>query len=136
MSSRTETAAPALRLHIAPAARIREQTSVLVRGLEVRADIGVNAEEIGRLQPLLIHAELLLRGDEDDDLAATFDYRELVRHAEALARERIALIETFAKRLARQCLEHPAVVRAEITVDKPEALASGLAGARVLLEKD
>ena len=136
MSSRTEAAAQALRLHVAPATRVREQTSILVRDLEVWADIGVNAEEIGRRQPLIVHAELQLRAAEDDDLKATFDYRELVRHAEALAGERIALIETFAKQLAQQCFDHPVVIRAEITVDKPRALAVGLAGARVVLEKD
>ena len=136
MSSRTDSAAKPLRLHVAPVVRVRERTSIVVRGLEVQADIGVNADEIGRRQPLIIHVELELRGTGPDRLDATFDYCELVTLAKALANQRIALIETFGRRLGRQCIDHPAVVRAEITVEKPEALAEGLAGVRVLLEKD
>jgi dihydroneopterin aldolase len=136
LSSRIEPAAKPLRLHVAPKARVRERTSILVRGLEVQADIGVNADEIGRRQPLIIHGELELRGTGSDRLDATFDYCQLVDEAKALANQRIALIETFARRLAHACMDHPAVVRAEITVEKPEALADGLAGTRVLLERD
>ena len=134
MSSRTEASAPAFGLLVAPAAIPAGQTTIVVRDLEVQADIGVNMEEIGRRQPLVIHAELRLRVADADELAATFDYRELVRHAEALATERIALIETYARRLAGRCLEHPQVVRAEIAVDKPWALPTGLAGVRVVIE--
>ena len=134
MSSRTDASAPTLRLHVPQAARRTEQTTICVRDVRVEADIGVNADEIGRRQPLVIHAELRLRSAALDDLAATFDYCELLRHAEALAGERIGLIETYARRLAGRCLDHPAVVRAEICVDKPAALANGIAGVRVVLE--
>ena len=133
LSSRIDSVAKAVRLPVAP--RFDEQTSVLVRGLELQADIGVNPDEIGRPQPLIVHAEVWLRDVGGDDLDSTFDYRELVRHAEALAAERIALVETFAERLACQCVTHQAVARAEIIVDKPQALASGLAGARAVISK-
>jgi dihydroneopterin aldolase len=114
----------------------RGETTIVVRGVEVQADIGINAEEIGRRQPLIIHAELRVRAPAADEIESTFDYRTLVQHAEALASRRMSLIETFAHRLARACLDHPAVLGAQIAVDKPAALQNGLAGVRVTLEAD
>jgi dihydroneopterin aldolase len=105
-----------------------------VRDLRVQADIGVNADEIGRRQPLIIHAELRARSVDADELKATFDYRELLRHAETLAAERISLIETFARRLAEACLHDPAIIRAEIRIEKPAALSNGVAGVTVIRE--
>ena len=136
MSFRTDAAVQALRPPAGAAVSPRGQTTIVVRGVEVQADIGVNAEEIGRRQPLIIHAELRVREPGADELESTFDYRDLVQHAEMLASLRMSLIETFAHRLARVCLEHPAVLRVEIAVDKPAALQNGLAGVRVTLEAD
>jgi dihydroneopterin aldolase len=99
------------------------------------ADIGINPDEFGRRQPLAIQAELKVRQVAADRIESTFDYREIVRHAEALAEERIALIETFARRLAEACLQDPSVMMAEIVIDKPAALPNGLAGVRVVLER-
>jgi dihydroneopterin aldolase len=114
----------------------RGETTIVVRNVEVQADIGINAEEIGRRQPLHIHAERGVRAPAADEIESTFDYRSLVQHAEALASRRMSLIETFAHRLARICLEHPAVLWVEIAVDKPAALQNGLAGVRVTLESE
>ena len=110
-------------------------TTVSVRGLEVQADIGVNMEEIGRRQPLIIAATLTIRPVRADRLDATIDYREVVGHAEALAAERTELIEQFARRLAEACLRHPAVLEADIQIQKPAALPQGMAGTRVVLKR-
>ena len=114
----------------------RGETTIVIRDVEVQADIGINPEEIGQRQPLIIHAELRVRAPAADEIESTFDYRTLMQHAEALASRRMSLIETFAHRLALVCLDHPAVLRAEIAVDKPAALQNGLAGVRVTLEAE
>jgi dihydroneopterin aldolase len=114
----------------------RGQTTILVRDVEVQADIGINLDEIGRRQPLIVHAEIRVRNPVTDELESTFDYRDFVRHAEKLASGRMSLIETFAHRLAGLCLDHPAVVRVDISIHKPAALQNGLAGARVTLESE
>ena len=98
------------------------------------ADIGVHAHEIGARQPLLVSAILTIAMPQHDALIETFDYARIVSLAEALAEQRIQLIETFARRLSEACLAHPAVLRAEIQVEKPRALANGLAGTRIVLE--
>ena len=131
MSSRTSP----VQLLVAPAEAtvLVARTCVRVRDLTVMADIGINPDEFGRRQPLVIQAEIEVREVAADRIESTFDYREVVRRAEALAGERIALIETFARRLAEACLQDPAVTQAEIVVDKPAALSNGLAGVRVVL---
>jgi dihydroneopterin aldolase len=136
LSFRIDAAVRALRPPAEEVASPRGETTIVVRGVEVQADIGINAEEIGQLQPLIIHAELRVREPAADEIGSTFDYRDLVQHAEALASRRMSLIETFAHRLARVCLDHPAVLRVEIAVDKPAALRNGLAGVRVTLESE
>jgi dihydroneopterin aldolase len=136
LSFRTDAAVRALRPPAEEVAPPHGQTTIVVRNVEVQADIGINAEEIGRRQPLIIHAELRVRAPGADEIESTFDYRSLVQHAEALASRRMSLIETFAHRLARICLQHPAVLWVEIAVDKPAALQNGLAGVRVTLESE
>lgn len=134
MSSATS---PAVQLLVTPGAPAvpAAHTTIRVRDLEVLADIGINADELGRRQPLIIHAELRLSAIGEDRIDATFDYREIVGRAEALAAERIALIETFARRLAEACLDDAAVLSVDISIDKPEALPNGLAGVRVSLAR-
>ncbi len=109
---------------------------VWIEDLRVAADIGVHAHEMGRRQALIVDARLSLRPPSGDHLAETLDYNRVVEYAVALAEERIALIETFARRLALACLEHDGVLRAEIVVKKPGALANGLAGTRIVIQRD
>jgi dihydroneopterin aldolase len=104
---------------------------VSVRDLPIAADIGVYAHEMGRLPPLLVSVDLSISAPDSDDLAATFDYAEIGRLAHLLAEERIALIETFASRLATACLARSTVTALEVRVEKPGALAAGTAGTRV-----
>lgn len=103
--------------------------------LRIRADIGVHEHEIGRPQELLINAVVELYPLGTDKISDTPDYTHIVAFAEQLGRQRIALIETFAHRLAEACLAHPLAERADICVSKPGALRTGLAGARTVLRK-
>ena len=97
--------------------------TVLVRGLEVQAAIGVHAHEHGRLQPLFVDVELDLGAAPISRLSDTLDYEGVARIARELAGgEHIALVETFAERVALACLDDPRVQRVEVVIDKPGAL--------------
>lgn len=127
--------APSLFRH--PQARQGERAlcQVLLGDLEVMADIGAFAAEHGVLQPLRIHVVLTVTPPRTDDLGETFDYNQIRDHALALAGQRISLIESFAQRLARRCLEATMVVEAEVRIDKPRAVPGCMAGTRVVLSK-
>ncbi|KRB82410.1 hypothetical protein ASE00_10105 [Sphingomonas sp. Root710] len=108
---------------------------VRIRDLTVLADIGINPDEIGRRQPLVIQVELTLSSPDPNNIEGMVDYRSIARAAEALAETHIPLIETFAQRLATQCLSWPPVAAVRITVDKPFALAWGLAGVELRMRR-
>ena len=95
------------------------------------ADIGINPEEIGRRQMLMVDVVLSVDPVAADEIGATIDYREIVRAAETLGTRRIALIETFAICLAETLLGDPHVRKASVTVAKPSALLNGIASARI-----
>ncbi|MEO8723278.1 MAG: dihydroneopterin aldolase [Sphingobium sp.] len=106
-------------------------TRVKVSDLPLLADIGINPDEIGRRQPLVISVELRLAAASIDAIDQTIDYRRIARAAENLAEQHIPLIETFAQRLGAKCLEWPGVVEADIWIDKPFAITRGMAGVQV-----
>lgn len=110
-----------------------EEMHVCVRDMRIPADIGVFAHEIGRAQPLVVSVRLALLVVTEDQLTETIDYNRIVDAALALGQQRIALIETFARRLAGICLAWPGVLEAEVTVEKPGALINGVAATRSVL---
>jgi len=101
---------------------------VRVRDLPLLADIGINPDEIGRRQPLVISVELQIVAARINEIQQTVDYRQIVRAAEDLSLIHIPLIETFAQELGDILLEMEGVLEAVVTVDKPFALTRGLAG--------
>jgi dihydroneopterin aldolase len=109
--------------------------SIGVRDAEVTADIGMLAHEIGRPQLLRISGTLRIRMPDADRIDSTFDYKRMVDAAKALGTRRIALIETFGRLLAEACLEDPEIEAVEILIEKPNALPSGTAFARVALDR-
>lgn len=105
---------------------------VFVTGLAVQAEIGVYRHEIGKVQPLVVDVELDVPAASSDRLADTLNYETILSAAQAVAGEgHIALVETFAERLARRCLADPRVSRARVRVEKPLALAPHAVGAGV-----
>jgi dihydroneopterin aldolase len=106
-------------------------TTVRVRELPLLADIGINPDEIGRRQPLVVSVDLELGGEDITEIGQSIDYRHIARLAEDLALVHIPLIETFAQRLAMQCLAWPHSRSVRVTIDKPFALTRGLAGVEV-----
>ena len=106
--------------------------TIFVRGLKVDAEIGVYAHEHGRSQPLVLDITLEAETLGATRLADTIDYEAVAGKAEAIAAEgHILLVEDFAERVARACLEDDRVTSVTVRVDKPEALAPRAAGAGV-----
>lgn len=108
-------------------------THVRVRDLSLLADIGINPDEIGRRQPIVISVTLKLAGPPPEAIEETIDYRRIAAAAEALAQVHIPLIETFASRLCTECVSWPNVLEAKVSIDKPFALTRGLAGIEVCI---
>ncbi|HET6970082.1 MAG TPA: dihydroneopterin aldolase [Phenylobacterium sp.] len=107
-------------------------SKVFVTGVKVQAEIGVYRHEIGRLQPLIVDVELDVPTSASDRLAETLNYEAILQAAQDVAAEgHIALVETFAHRLAGRCLADPRVTRARDRVEKPLALAPDAVGAGV-----
>ena len=102
--------------------------TVIVRGLEVQAAIGVHAHEHGRLQPLVVDVELDLGAGPIHRRSDTLDYEGVARVARELAGgEHIALVETFAERVALACLEDARVLAVKVRVEKPGAIPGAAA---------
>ena len=99
---------------------------VFVRALQVEAEIGVNADEYGRRQPLIIDVELdLIAPERCEHIGETVNYESVVRHAQTLAASgHVKLIETFAQRLAEAMLTDPHVSAVRVRIEKPQALAA------------
>lgn len=115
---------------------MRSVTRVAVRDLNIMADIGINPDEIGQRQPLIVSVTMLVESVEDDAIDATVDYRRVAAAAAELGEQRIALIETFARRLATRCLLLGPVREVTVQIDKPKALAAGLASVTVTLARE
>jgi len=124
-----ESAAPSS----APTCHHRIQ--VRVRDLSVLADVGINPDEVGRRQPLVINVELTLAASLITSIDNTIDYRRIAKIAESLAEGHIPLIEMFARKLAMECMALGEIVRAVVKIDKPFALANGLAGVEVTVTR-
>jgi 7,8-dihydroneopterin aldolase/epimerase/oxygenase len=98
---------------------------ITISGLRVRGRHGVFEEERASGQDFVVDAVLWLDtapAAAADDLTLTADYGVIAgRLAKIIAGEPVALIETLAARLARECLTDAAVREVEITVHKPQA---------------
>ena len=113
-------------------------SKVFVTGVKVQAEIGVYRHEIGRVQPLIVDVELDIPTDAADRLSHTFNYEGILQAAQDVAGGgHIALVETFAHRLAERLLADSRVSRARVRVEKPLALAPDAvaAGVEITLER-
>lgn len=106
-------------------------TRVVVRDLPLLADVGINPDEVGRRQPLVITVEVQLDARHVSAINDTVDYRAIANAAELLAKVHIPLIETFAQRLGEQCLAFQGAKSVRVSIDKPFAITRGLAGVEV-----
>lgn len=133
----TVTPAPLFPTETGAAAARHEGLTVFVRGLTLQAGIGVYDHEHGRLQTLVIDVELTLAPGPVERLADTVNYETVAAAAQAIANEsHVALVETFAQRLALACIEDPLVRRCVVRIEKPGALQNAAApGCEVVLSR-
>ena len=101
---------------------------VFVRGLELRASLGIHPHEKAAPQRVVIDVELAVRDEAapsrvgEDDLRRTVDYAAVVRAASAIVADgHTLLVETLAEKIAQSALVDPRVVRVRISVEKPDA---------------
>lgn len=99
---------------------------ILIKDLLARCIIGINDEERRNKQDVVIN--LALSGDFrkaglSDNLDDAVDYslikKRILSEVEV---SQYHLVEALAEKIASICLEHPGVITAEVTVEKPSAL--------------
>jgi dihydroneopterin aldolase len=109
-----------------------EQLRIFVRGLTLSAEVGVIPHEYGRRQPLVVDIELELEPRSVEHITETVSYAAIMAKAKTLAESgHFNLVETYAERLARDCLEDDKVRRVRVRVEKPQALAPDAAAGGV-----
>lgn len=111
----------------APASRIAA-TRIRLRDVAVDAIIGVFAHEQERVQPLVVSVSVDVERVQSEQLSSTLDYRDILDGILRTAGNPHALIETFASHLGQLLLEHPLAIRVDVEVEKPQAVANGIAG--------
>ena len=99
---------------------------ILISDLLVRCIIGVNEDERREKQDVLINLEIstdLGKAGKSDRFEDALDYRDLKKRIMAMVENsRFYLVEALAEAVASLCLEHQAVLQAQVRVEKPLAL--------------
>ncbi|HEO72288.1 MAG TPA: dihydroneopterin aldolase [Candidatus Hydrogenedentes bacterium] len=97
-----------------------------IRDLRARCIVGINDAERRDKQDVVVNITLyadLLRAGHTDRIEDTVDYKAIKKRiVNVVEHSSCFLIEALAQQIADLCLEHAAVQRAEVTVDKPGAL--------------
>lgn len=110
---------------------------VFVRGLAIRARIGVHDHERrdGQLVRIDIELDVADERDHGDRLERVVCYQDIVDGVRAIvARGHINLVETLAGHIADMALADPRVFAARVRVEKPDAIADA-DGAGVAIER-
>jgi D-erythro-7,8-dihydroneopterin triphosphate epimerase len=99
---------------------------IKITNLRLRTYIGFNQEEREKQQDVIINAAItdrLNQGVLDDHVDAALNYKvickKIINHVET---GRFLLLEKLTADLISICSNHDSVTRAEVTVDKPQAL--------------
>jgi dihydroneopterin aldolase len=102
---------------------------VFVRGLTVQARLGVYAHERTQSQRVVLGIDLAVRdlhapaGEGPDELARVVDYGLVAETARRIAcAGHVRLAETLAERIANAILADDRVIRARVSVEKPDVL--------------
>jgi dihydroneopterin aldolase len=114
---------------------------VFVRGLSLQARLGVHPHEKAAPQRVVIGVDLAVEDDAApggvgvDDMGRVVDYERVVKAARATAASgHTLLVETLAERIAEAALADPRVLRARVTVEKPDAFPDA-ASVGVVIER-
>lgn len=99
---------------------------ILISDLTVRCIIGVNEEERRERQDVVINLAIyadLRKAGRSDRFEDAVDYRAFKKRIVSMVENsQYYLLEALAEAIAQICLEHPAVTKVQVRVDKPGAL--------------
>jgi len=99
---------------------------ILISDLAVRCIIGVNEEERRERQDVVINLAIyadLRKAGQSDRFEDAVDYRAIKKQIVSMVENsRYYLVEAMAEAIAKICLDHPAVTKVQVRVDKPGAL--------------
>ncbi|MBN1507995.1 MAG: dihydroneopterin aldolase [Sedimentisphaerales bacterium] len=99
---------------------------ILIRDLQFRCIVGVDAEERREKQDIKVQITLdvdLHKACRTDAIEDTVDYRALKKDILRMAESsRFRLVEALAQNVADICLTRERIVRVEVIVEKPGAL--------------
>ena len=99
---------------------------IIIRDLLLRTVIGVNPEERGIKQDVVLSLELscdLSKAGASDRLEDTVDYKRLKWTViDFVESSSFQLLESLAERVAGLCLEPALIEEVKVTLDKPGAL--------------
>ncbi|MDO8622606.1 MAG: dihydroneopterin aldolase [bacterium] len=101
------------------------QSTILIRGLAVRAHVGVGALERRAPQTVVVDVEIRLRDPSiaRDHMHASVNYAAVIRGIEEVAiMERAVLLETLAERIASQIFKDGRVADVTLTITKPRKI--------------
>jgi (5-formylfuran-3-yl)methyl phosphate synthase len=110
---------------------------IFVRDLLVTMEIGAYSHEHGRSQQVSfdVAADIRRTPSDRDDMRQVFSYDVLIDTVRAVVAEgRVQLVETLAERIAWRLLEHAAIVRVKIKVEKRD-LGPGGVGVEIMRER-
>jgi 7,8-dihydroneopterin aldolase/epimerase/oxygenase len=101
---------------------------VFVRGLELIGSIGVYEHEKRYEQRIVVSLDLEVQDDYDgqsDVIDHVYDYDHAIATVRAVVDAgHTNLIETLAERIAEGCLRDKRVLKARVTIEKPDVLPS------------
>lgn len=99
---------------------------ILISDLAVRCIIGVNEEERRERQDVVINLAIyadLRKAGQSDRFEDAVDYSAIKKRIVSMVENsRYYLVEAMAEAIAKICLDHPAVTKVQVRVDKPGAL--------------
>lgn len=100
--------------------------TIHIRNLRLRTFIGFNPEEQQKQQDVIINIEVRHRVSGHalrDQVDEALNYKTITKQVIALVEEgRFLLLEKLVADVLSICSEHPSVLAATVTVDKPYAL--------------
>ena len=107
------------------------QSMVIIRGLAVRAHVGVGAPERRAPQTVVVDVEIRLADPliARDHMSTSINYVTVVRLIEdTCTSERSVLLETLADRIASRIFEDARVAEVTLTITKPRKIPNCAAG--------
>ncbi|MHB1457322.1 MAG: dihydroneopterin aldolase [Armatimonadota bacterium] len=99
---------------------------ILIKDLFARCVIGIGNDERKDKQDVIIN--IILSGDYhkaglSDNIEDAVDYSVIKKRVlSEVEASQFHLVEALAEKIASICLEHPGVISADVTVEKPSAL--------------